>query len=51
MLSNHNTKYINELYKGFEINVVMAKRMINSNASGRGDVQEVIIRNFGGEDD
>ena len=51
MLSNHNTKYINELYKGFEINVVMAKRMINSNASGRGDVEEVIIRNFGGEDD
>src|SRR5574344_715712 len=46
MLSNHNTKYINELYSGFEINVVNAKRMINSVASGRGDVEEVIIRNF-----
>lgn len=46
MLSNHNTKFINELYQGFEINVVNAKRMINSKASGRGDVEEVIIRNF-----
>lgn len=46
MLSNHNTKYINELYDGFEINVVNAKRMINSNANGRGAVEEVIIRNF-----
>lgn len=46
MLSNHNTKYINELYQGFEINVVNAKRMINSDASKRGDVEEVIIRNY-----
>ena len=42
----YNTKYINELYNGFKINVVLAKRMINSNASGRGDVEEVIITNF-----
>lgn len=46
MLSNHNTSYINELYKGFDIHVVNAKRMINSDANGRGDVQEVIIKNF-----
>jgi DNA adenine methylase len=46
MLSNHNTAYINELYKEFNIHVVMAKRMINSNANGRGDVEEVIITNY-----
>lgn len=46
MLSNHNTQYINELYQGFNIHVVEAKRMINSKADGRGNVQEVIITNY-----
>lgn len=46
MLSNHNTKFINELYKGFNIQVVNAKRMINAKASGRGNVEEVIITNY-----
>ncbi len=46
MLSNHNTSYIQELYKDFNIHVVSAKRMINSDAKGRGDVEEVIITNF-----
>lgn len=46
MLSNHNTKFINELYKGFHITVVPAKRIINSKADGRGEVEEVIITNY-----
>ena len=46
MLSNHNTKFINELYKDFNIHIVNAKRMINANASGRGNVEEVIITNY-----
>lgn len=46
MLSNHNTKFINELYAGFNIHVIEAKRMINSKASGRGNVEEVIITNY-----
>ena len=46
MVSNHNTNYIRELYKDFNIYVVPAKRMINSKASGRGDVEEVIITNY-----
>ena len=46
MLSNHNTNFINELYKGFHITVVPAKRMINSKADGRGAVEEVIITNY-----
>ena len=46
MLSNHNTRYINELYAGFHINVVPAMRMINSKADGRGAVEEVLITNY-----
>lgn len=46
MLSNHNTAFINELYKDFNIHVVNAKRLINSKADGRGDVEEVIITNY-----
>lgn len=46
MLSNHNTKLINELYKDFNIHVIEARRNINSNAAGRGKVEEVIITNY-----
>lgn len=46
MLSNHNTAFINELYDGFNIQVINAKRMINANANGRGAVEEVIITNY-----
>lgn len=46
MLSNHNTKFINDLYAGFNIYVVEAKRMINSKADGRDAVEEVIITNY-----
>lgn len=46
MLSNHNTPLINELYKDYKINVINAKRMINSVGSKRGDTEEVIITNY-----
>ena len=46
MLSNHNTPFINEIYAGFNIHVIDAKRMINSDPNGRGNVQEVIITNY-----
>ena len=46
MLSNHNTDFIRELYKDFNIHIVEAKRMINSKADGRGNVEEVIITNY-----
>ena len=51
MLSNHNTPFINEIYAGFNIHVIDAKRMINSDPNGRGNVQEVIITNYWGEQD
>lgn len=47
MLTNHNTALINELYgnKGYRIDVVSVKRMINSDASNRVG-EEVIICNY-----
>ena len=47
MLTNHNTELINELYgnKGYTIDVVSVKRMINSDASNRVG-EEVIICNY-----
>ena len=47
MLTNHNTDLINELYgnKGYRIDIVSVKRMINSDASNRVG-EEVIICNY-----
>lgn len=47
MLTNHNTELINALYgnKGYKIDVVSVKRMINSDASNRVG-EEVIICNY-----
>lgn len=47
MLTNHNTEFINELYgnKGYSVDVVSVKRMINSDASNRVG-EEVIIYNY-----
>lgn len=46
MLSNHNTKLVQELYKDFNIHVIEAKRNINANGKKRGKVEEVIITNY-----
>lgn len=53
MLSNSNPKNVNKddnffenIYKGFAINEVSAKRMINSNAKGRGEISELLITNY-----
>lgn len=45
MLSNSDTPLVHELYAGFLIEVVHAARAINSDASKRGPVREVIVRN------
>lgn len=47
MLTNHNTEFINGLYgnKGYKIDVVSVKRMINSDATNRVG-EEVIICNY-----
>jgi len=46
LLSNHNTPLINSLYSKFIINVIQARRMINSKGNQRGHVDEVLIRNY-----
>lgn len=47
MLSNSATAFIKDLYKDYNISVVKAKRIVNSDASKRGAVEEVLIRNYG----
>lgn len=46
MLSNSSTEFIREQYSDYHITTVQAKRAINSVASKRGDVDEVIITNY-----
>ncbi|MCA0349542.1 MAG: hypothetical protein LCH35_09810 [Bacteroidetes bacterium] len=46
MLSNHNTDFINELYKDYRKEIVMARRAINADASKRGVVEESVILNY-----
>lgn len=53
MLSNSNPKNTNkndtffeDLYEQFTINEIYAKRMINSKASGRGEISELLITNY-----
>jgi DNA adenine methylase len=47
MLSNSATKFILELYSAYpSITIVQAKRAINSNARRRGQVDEVVVRNY-----
>ena len=46
MLSNSATDFIREQYAAYHITTVQAKRAINSVASKRGDVDEVVVRNY-----
>lgn len=53
MLSNSNPKntdkedcFFENIYKGFNINEVYAKRMINANSNGRGEISELLITNY-----
>ena len=46
MLSNSDTPRIHSLYKDFLIEKVQARRNVNSDVAGRGEVSEVIVRNY-----
>lgn len=48
MLSNSSTPFIHSLYKheGFHIELVQAKRNINAIGDKRGNVDEVLVRNY-----
>jgi DNA adenine methylase len=45
LLSNSDTPVVRELYRGFKIEAVDARRSINSDASKRGPVGEVLVSN------
>ncbi len=47
LLSNSETALIRQLYEGYRIETVLASRVINSKASGRGKIAEVVVRNLG----
>ena len=44
MLSNSDTPWVRERYKGFEIHTVSASRSVNSKGSGRGKTNEILVR-------
>lgn len=44
LLSNSDSEFINELYKEFEINHIMANRFINSKSCSRGKIREVLVK-------
>lgn len=46
LLSNSSTEFITNLYQDFNIEFVKANRAINSNASKRGEIEEVLVRNY-----
>ena len=46
LLSNTDTKLVNELYENYNIKKVFASRQINANADGRGKITEVLVRNY-----
>ena len=47
MLSNSATEFIQDQYSAYNIKIIKAKRAINSVATKRGDVDEVVMRNYG----
>ncbi|MBN1767873.1 MAG: DNA adenine methylase [Prolixibacteraceae bacterium] len=46
LLSNSSALLIKELYKDYNITNVKASRFVNSKASGRGQIDEVLIKNY-----
>lgn len=46
LLSNSATDFIKDLYKDYTITIVKAKRSVNSIASKRGEIEEVLVRNY-----
>jgi len=56
MLSNSDPKntdpndsFFDDLYRDFDINRIQARRMINCQAEKRGNITEIVVRNYTGE--
>lgn len=48
MLTHADHQTIRELYRGFDVREVEARRSVSGKASGRGSVKEIVVRNYGG---
>jgi DNA adenine methylase len=46
MLSNSDVPFIRDLYRGFQIDTIMAPRAVSCDAATRGPVKEVVVRNY-----
>jgi DNA adenine methylase len=46
MLSNSDTPFTRELYKKWRVDTVYAKRLINKDATKRGEITEIIVTNY-----
>lgn len=46
LLSNSSTKFILDLYKDYNVEIIQARRLVNSDVNGRGEVDEVLVRNY-----
>lgn len=46
MMSNSHTDFILNLYKDYKIKTVMANRVVNCRATGRGKIKEVVVINY-----
>ena len=46
MLSNSATPHIRRLYRGFLQKNILARRAINRNAAGRGEIKELLVLNY-----
>ncbi len=46
LLSNSSAPFIIDEYRNYNISIVKANRSVNSNGAGRGEVDEVLIRNY-----
>lgn len=46
MLSNSATDFIKEQYSAYHVTIVQAKRAVNSDSTKRGEVDEVVVRNY-----
>jgi hypothetical protein len=46
LLSNSATNFTKDLYKDYNIEIIQAKRAVNSKADLRGEVDEVLVRNY-----
>ena len=46
LLSNSAATFIREIYDGYDIHTVQATRIVNSVSTGRGQIDELLIRNY-----